>query len=475
MSGDVYTPRYGSSPASVDPGEHEEDTPNIPGSLGMLALAVRNDGAATPLTTANGNFSAIAVDEFGKVFVTTSPGSDRTATGTIGVPPGTGDVSISTQECSACGVKITGAPTGTWVLEGSIDGTNFDPVYATPPGPGATPVSSGTGNFDGTIECSGFALVRVRGNTLTSPATIWLDASTGAVGVMPGVWSSAKGAATALGVTAKSIAPNLNPLDVWDNTPQTHMSNYSCSRGDAPQPTWVSGTTMTWNGPTLASWQLRKVMVITNATTRPLVWEQGANAVLTISGTLITVTALDGTVAPLTAGAPTFIDVMWTAQDKAYDPSLQGNRNLPGYSDRSYRTSLTPTALVVAGTPVAFAAAPGTAMGPQIQVDGEKWLRLFIAWTVGSGTATTFQIKAFFSHTPGGTQYPLSVLKVDTSANPYVVSADDEVVNLTINNTSGLKTFLWDLNNCVGYVQFYAIASAPGSGVVANAEYTVGY
>ena len=287
-----------------------------------------------------------------------------------------------------------------------------------------------------------------------------------------------KGTSTPLDDTVRALSPNINVLDVWNNEPQTHMSNYSCSRGDAPNPTWVSGTTMTWLGPTLTSWQFRKVAVFIDTSSRPLLWEQGVNANISISGTTITVTPLDGTVAPLGGSAPLAIDVMWTAQDKAYDPSLQALRNGPMYSDRSYRTSLTPTQLIAA--PQVFTTG-AVALGPAIQVDGEKWLRGFFSWVKNNGTATTFQVQAMFMHTAGGTPFPLEVLKVDTSAVPYVVSSGKEFINLATVDQSDLGTWVWDLENTVGFVQFYIIAATPGAagglgpGTMATAEYTLGY
>jgi hypothetical protein len=50
-------------------GTHAEDAAHVSGDIGMFALAIRNDGAATSLTSADGDYSGIAVDEFGRVFV----------------------------------------------------------------------------------------------------------------------------------------------------------------------------------------------------------------------------------------------------------------------------------------------------------------------------------------------------------------------------------------------------------------------
>ena len=50
-----------------------EDTPHVTGDRGILALAVRNDNAATTLSSGNSDNSATAVDSRGAVFVTDAP------------------------------------------------------------------------------------------------------------------------------------------------------------------------------------------------------------------------------------------------------------------------------------------------------------------------------------------------------------------------------------------------------------------
>lgn len=50
-------------------GVFAEDAAHTSGDKGMFALAVRNDAAATALTSANGDYSGIAVDAQGRVFV----------------------------------------------------------------------------------------------------------------------------------------------------------------------------------------------------------------------------------------------------------------------------------------------------------------------------------------------------------------------------------------------------------------------
>lgn len=50
-----------------------EDAPHVSGDMGILALAVRNDNAATVLSSANSDNSASAVDSRGATFVTDAP------------------------------------------------------------------------------------------------------------------------------------------------------------------------------------------------------------------------------------------------------------------------------------------------------------------------------------------------------------------------------------------------------------------
>lgn len=67
---------------------HAEDSSHISGDIGVLSLAIRNDGAATTLTSANGDYSGIAVDSKGRLFVeaqfiapqTMTHGSDNSTT-----------------------------------------------------------------------------------------------------------------------------------------------------------------------------------------------------------------------------------------------------------------------------------------------------------------------------------------------------------------------------------------------------------
>lgn len=52
-----------------------EDTAHASGDTGVMALAVRNDTAATTLTSANGDYSPVAVTNKGEIFITTAAGA----------------------------------------------------------------------------------------------------------------------------------------------------------------------------------------------------------------------------------------------------------------------------------------------------------------------------------------------------------------------------------------------------------------
>jgi hypothetical protein len=55
--------------------QYQEDTPHTTGDTGTMSLAVRNDDAGTAFTGTNGDYSPIAVDSRGQVFVNTASGN----------------------------------------------------------------------------------------------------------------------------------------------------------------------------------------------------------------------------------------------------------------------------------------------------------------------------------------------------------------------------------------------------------------
>jgi hypothetical protein len=252
-------------------------------------------------------------------------------------------------------------------------------------------------------------------------------------------------------------------------TVATQDGDYSTDKGDATA-VRAGPTTITFTGPTIAANQLRTVTVYDVTGAVYAYYQQGRNGVLlTIAAGVITIAGAGST--PIPANA--LVGVTWVAQNKAFNAGLQSNDVSPRFSDRSYRTSTTPVALIASAQTITGSS---VALGPQFAVDGEKWLRAFLSWTKGDGNCTTIQVQAFFSHTPGGVLFPLQVLKVDTSAVPYVVTAGKEIVNISALNQTDVGTFMWDLGNSVGYVQFNVLAGTPGTTMaMATAEYTMGY
>ena len=141
------------------------------------------------------------------------------------------------------------------------------------------------------------------------------------------------GTTTPANISSRSTGPNSQALDVYDLAPTAAPGNYSTLKGDATA-AWASTTTITFNGPTITSSQLRSVYVLFDNYTKPYIWEQGSNAVLSISGTTITVFAIDGYTVPLPASASA-VAVNWVAQDKGFDSGLQAARVAPMYGPNS--------------------------------------------------------------------------------------------------------------------------------------------
>ena len=415
------------------------------------------------------------------IAVTVGPGTDRTITGTIpAAGGGAGNVAINTQSCAVCGVKITGGATGTLLFEGTVDGTNWDTVFAVlPTSPGATPVSSVTGNYVGLIDCSGFQQVRVRGNTITvGTATVTLEASVAAPGTVTAnsaVYSTVHGALTALGITGRAInatANSPNALDTWDNAPTQAIYNFSTARGDGSV-VWASNTTLTFSGPPLVSGQLCRVRVVIDATTRPLVWEQGRNAVLTIAGTTITVNALDGTTIPLPNGAANS-EVMWAAQDKTFDAPTNSGRSFevaPLWS-RNVQTPVTiATALAIA----AVGAGVWNDVGPEIGVQGYTRLTTWLDITRSDAVGLRFRLLA--KHTNGGLQeYLFPTFKPNTAAAPYTVSVDGETVTLA-QDLSQQIALTWDVSNSMPWcqLQWGATSGTLATNLLADVKVTYGF
>ncbi len=66
-------PTSGAAPTATNSSLKIEDAVHVTGDAGAFILGVRNDGAATVLTSASGDYSPVAVDAVGAVFVRTVP------------------------------------------------------------------------------------------------------------------------------------------------------------------------------------------------------------------------------------------------------------------------------------------------------------------------------------------------------------------------------------------------------------------
>jgi hypothetical protein len=80
-AGDTLRPVSASTPLPVNVvagsaagTEFDEDTPHVSGDAGVMALAVRNDNGATTLTSDDGDYSAIAVDDKGRLLLSSDGG-----------------------------------------------------------------------------------------------------------------------------------------------------------------------------------------------------------------------------------------------------------------------------------------------------------------------------------------------------------------------------------------------------------------
>lgn len=287
------------------------------------------------------------------------------------------------------------------------------------------------------------------------------------------VRGAAKGTTVAADATVVPVSANVAGLDVFDNAPTQAPYNYSTIR-DGYTAVRAGDDTITITPITLVTGQIVRVRVTTTTTARPLVWEHGRNAVLTVSGATLTVKALDGTAITVPAAA-TNINVMWAGQDKALDASLQATRTAPLYDMRSFRqTDL--VALLGANQTITNAWAD---VGPEMLADGSTDLRAWIGITKGDGTVTTVQARLLVKHTSGGTdEYPIPVTKVDISAAPYVVSMGVEEPYLTLLDASGIYSMMWRLGNTVKYAQLQIKAATPGTTMVLVATstgYTMGW
>lgn len=137
---------------------------------------------------------------------------DRNITGTV---TGTGNVALSTQGCGVCAIQLSGSWSGTVNFQSSVDGTTWVAFLVEPAG-GGTSVTTVSANGSWTGACAGYQQVRCLGATVTSTATVYLNASTASTTVTVESCALPQGAATAAKQPALGTAgtPSTDVLSV---------------------------------------------------------------------------------------------------------------------------------------------------------------------------------------------------------------------------------------------------------------------
>lgn len=280
-------------------------------------------------------------------------------------------------------------------------------------------------------------------------------------------WTSAKGASVALAITGKDVGPNVNTLDVWDNAPTQATYNYSTTRGDGIA-VRLANTTITFTGPAIVSSQLCRVRVFIDATTKPVIWEQGRNAVLSISGTTITVTALDGTVITVPAAA-TLVEVMWAAQDKSFDASLGATRNAPMFGPNSMYDDpyaiVDTTAIPVSAAVYYYPSSAG------IDMSGRCDIAFDFSAVAGAGASPLYLwIEACDDNTfPGATALP-TTSPLNISYNCGLITSATPLGNQSVTATAGATARgIWQAENLNAKFVRFCFLSPAGNAAVSGA------
>ncbi|MFA4971422.1 MAG: hypothetical protein WC683_02330 [bacterium] len=623
MGNGIYSPRYFALPDIIGLATHLEDDPAVSGDRGVFALAVRNDLAATILTSANGDYSGIAVDDRGRLFTLSGPSPAGTwqtlrvfaatiadvATPAVIQVLGPGavnlaglvypvnaliglTVTINGQTCTFIAADVVsqaailnalnvGMPDITWTDPG-----NF--LLATKDTPG-------------NIVLSGTALVILGLNLLPATTGPWVAFPVSSpmieIGYPPGfsvanapqevilrVWrlSGATGgvadicgemrmnatdinsqesrrfsfdgthayatvefvggtAPTITGTldirpvfdgdqaieapTFHAVGPSILAHDFWDNAPTQAVYNYSTLKGDGTA-VRLANTTITFTiTPGLTapiSSQLCRVRVFIDATTKPLVWEQGRNAILSIAAGVITVNALDGTVITVPVAA-TLVEVMWSGpekgvaledsahvsgeyitkggrvrrdvpvnsagsdgewcapgtdadgydytRDKAYDAAGNDNR-VAEIAPLWSKNVLTPINVIAAAQNIAVAWAD---LGPEIGCQGYKTFCLQVDVDINTCVNVRFRALALTS-AGGAKEFALPCKVVDSTAAAWLVKVQPHVYELDL-DVDQKQLLDWVTDNAISTIQFQvSCESMPGAaGQVLTAELTYGY
>ncbi len=263
-------------------------------------------------------------------------------------------------------------------------------------------------------------------------------------------------------------------LFVYDSAPTEALYNYSTTRTDGIA-VRASPTTITFTGPVLVSSQLCRVRVFRTANTKPLVWEQGRNATLSYAAGVITVWPFDGTADPVPA-TTTQVEVMWAAQDKAFDSPSNTMRNSPATDVADRRTAGdTGVKLIAADQLLTNAWAD---LGPEISTAGLTRICLWAAIDINDSLNVRF--RALFKNVNGEVyEFPPPIYVTNTTATPWYLTAESEYIEWNVDATDFYEPFVWDLCNAVPWVQFQVMAgtagNTPGNVLTAGTKYTAGF
>lgn len=254
--------------------------------------------------------------------------------------------------------------------------------------------------------------------------------------------------------------------------PGALAGDFSTAKGDGSA-VRASDTTITWVGPTITTPQIKYVVVVSPDLPNGFrVYQQYNNNVLiTIAAGVITI-ANSGVLAPVPAST-TAIEVIWVAQNKAFDSGINSNRGFqvnPLWGQR--QTTPTPILTAAQDFTAAF-----VALGPVITTDGFTRISLWLNVDINNTVSAQIRLRA--QHTLGGSLFLLPILKPDTTiAGSWKILAEGEVIQLD-NNADQLIVLTWDVSNSVPFVQpeiFAAVPGAPaGQILVASSAYTLGW
>lgn len=135
--------------------------------------------------------------------------------------------------------------------------------------------------------------------------------------------------------------------------------------------------------------------------------------------------------------------------------------------------SNSPVALI--NSPQNFSQTPSWGdLGSEIDVRGMNRISLWLSVTKNDGYDMDFRMLA--KHTFGGSEeYLIPLLKQNTTASPYSISAEDGYIEFNV-DASQLMVLTWDISNTYPYVQFQQKANTTNTlPQIASAYITYGW